>query len=182
MTAVLHMAPVWFDPAALHLSGSRQLPPTPDRFAAPCWHHEPMRKVLWLAGYVWALPVTMLGLMLSMLFARLESVDEEGLLHFVVQSGTPLAWYMRRFHVAAFTVGAVVTYSGADGPRQIRLVRHERAHVLQTLVLGPFFLPLYALASLWQLARGGHPYRDNWFEVRARAAEVPGDRALRLVR
>lgn len=143
---------------------------------------DAMRKVLWLAGYVWALPVTMLGLMLAMLSARLESVDEEGILHFVVQSGGPLGWYMRRFHIAAFTLGAVVTYSGADGPRQIRLVRHERAHVLQTLVLGPLFLPLYVLASLWQLARGRHPYRDNWFEVRARAAEVPGYRTLRLVR
>ncbi len=141
-----------------------------------------MRKVLWFAGYVWALPVTILGLMLALLFTRLESVDEEGILHFVVQPGGPLDWYMRRFHIAAFTIGAVVTYSSADGPRQIRLVRHERAHVMQTLVLGPLFLPLYLLASLWQLARGGHPYRDNWFEVRARAAEVPGYRTLRLVR
>ncbi|MGZ3460475.1 MAG: hypothetical protein ACXU86_18455 [Archangium sp.] len=141
-----------------------------------------MRKVLWLAGYVWALPVTMLGLMLAMLFARLESVDEEGILHFVLQPGGPLDWYMRRFRIAAFAVGAVVTYAGDDGPRQIRLVRHERAHVLQTLVLGPLFLPLYGLASLWQLARGRHPYHDNWFEVRARAAEVPGYRALRLIR
>jgi hypothetical protein len=141
-----------------------------------------MRKVLWFAGYVWALPVTILGLMLAMLFARLESVDEEGILHFVVQPGGPLAWYMRRFHIAAFTIGAAVTYSSADGPRQIRLMRHERAHVLPTLVLGPLFLPLYVLASLWQLSRGGHPYRDNWFEVRARAAEIPGYRTLRLVR
>ncbi|HZH17539.1 MAG TPA: hypothetical protein VE057_24510 [Archangium sp.] len=141
-----------------------------------------MRKVLWFAGYVWALPVTILGLMLAMLFARLESVDEEGILHFVVQPGGPLAWYMRRFNIAAFTIGAVVTYSSADGPRLIRLMRHERAHVMQTLVLGPLFLPLYTLASLWQLTRGGHPYRDNWFEVQARAAEIPGYRTLRLVR
>ncbi|WP_146209917.1 hypothetical protein [Vitiosangium sp. GDMCC 1.1324] len=141
-----------------------------------------MRKVLWLAGYVWALPVTLLGLTLALLFARLESVDEEGILHFVVEPGGLLSWYVRHFHIAAFTLGAVVTYAGADGPRQIRLVRHERAHVVQTLVLGPMFLPLYGLASLWQLARGRHPYRDNWFEVRARAAEVPGTRTLRLVR
>ena len=143
---------------------------------------SPMRKVLWFAGYVWALPVTILGLMLAMLFAHLESVDEEGILHFVVQPGGPLAWSLRRFHIDAFSLGAVITYSTEDGPRQIRLMRHERAHVMQTLVLGPLFLPLYALASLWQLARGGHPYRDNWFEVRARAAEIPGYRTLRLVR
>ncbi len=146
------------------------------------WHHGAMRKVLWLVGYFWALPVTSLGLMLAMLFARLESVDEEYVLHFVVQPGGPLAWYVRRFRISAFTLGAVVTYAGADGPRQVRLVRHERAHVLQTLVLGPLFLPLYGLSSLWQLVHGRHPYRDNWFEVRARAAEVPGCRTLRLVR
>ena len=47
----------------------------------------------------------------------------------------------------------------------------------------PFWFNLIlSLASLWPLARGGPPYRDNWFEVRARAAEVPGYRALRLVR
>ncbi|HYO51522.1 hypothetical protein [Archangium sp.] len=141
-----------------------------------------MRKVLWFAGYVWALPVTIPGLMLAMLFARLESVDEEGILHFVVEPGGPLAWYVRHFNIAAFTLGAVVIYSGADGPRQVRLVRHERVHVMHTLVLGPLFLPLYGLASLWQLAHGRDPYRDNWFEVRARAAEGLGYRALRLVR
>jgi len=141
-----------------------------------------MRKVLWLVGYVWAFPMTMLGLMPALLFARLDSVDEEGILHFVAQPGWPLAWTMSRFGIAAFTLGAVVTYGGADGPRRVRLVRHERAHVVQTLFLGPLFPPLYGLAALWQLARGRHPYRDNWFEVRARAAEVPGYRALHLVR
>jgi len=146
------------------------------------WHHGGMRKVLWLVGYLWAFPVTALGLLFSLLFARLESVDAEYILHFVVQPGTPLAWYMRRFNIAAFTLGAVVTYARDEGPRQVRLVRHERAHVVQTLALGPLFLPLYGLASLWELARGNHPYHDNWFEVRARAAEVPGYRTLRLVR
>jgi hypothetical protein len=141
-----------------------------------------MRKVLWLVGYLWAFPVTALGLLFSLLFARLESVDAEYILHFVVQPGTPLAWYVRRFNIAAFTLGAVVTYAREEGPRQVRLVRHERAHVMQTLALGPLFLPLYVLASLWELVRGNHPYLDNWFEVRARAAEVPGSRSLRLVR
>ncbi|QRO00267.1 hypothetical protein JRI60_15190 [Archangium violaceum] len=141
-----------------------------------------MRKVLWLAGYLWALPVTMVGLLLTLPFAQLDSVDEEGILHFVVVPGSPIGWYMRHFRITAFAVGAVVAYAGADGPRQVRLMRHERAHVVQTLFLGPLFLPLYGLASLWQFARGRHPYRDNWFEVQARAAEVPGYRALRLVR
>jgi hypothetical protein len=44
---------------------------------------------------------------------------------------------------------------------------HERAHVRQCEVWGIFFLPAYALASLWAWARGGHYYRDNWFEVSA---------------
>ncbi len=41
---------------------------------------------------------------------------------------------------------------------------HERAHVRQYEVWGIFFLPAYALASLWAWARGGHYYRENWFE------------------
>jgi hypothetical protein len=141
-----------------------------------------MRKALWLLGHLWALPMTGLGLLLAVPLARLDSMDEEGILHFVVRTGGPLGWYVRRFHIAAFTLGAVVTYASAAGPRQAPLVRHERAHVVQTFLLGPLFLPAYGLASLWQWVRGRHVYHDNWFEVQACAAEAEAERHLRLVR
>ena len=102
--------------------------------------------------------------------------------HFVARPSGWLGRYLHRNHIAAFTIGATVTYADAEGPRQPWLVRHERAHVVQTLVLGPLFLPLYGLASLWSFVRGRHPYLDNVFERQARAAESPARRPLRLVR
>jgi hypothetical protein len=141
-----------------------------------------VRKALWFLGHLWALPVTTLGIVLALPLARLHAVDREGIFHFVVRARGPLGWYVRRFRIAAFTLGAVVTYADPEGPRQPRLVRHEREHVVQTFVFGPLFLPVYGLASLWQWVRGGHAYRDNVFEVRARMAEASVKQELRLVR
>jgi hypothetical protein len=91
------------------------------------------------------------GLVLALPLARLHAVDWEGIFHFVVRAHGPLGWYVRRFRIAAFTIGAVVTYADPEGPRQPRLVRHEREHVVQTFVFGPLFLPFYRLASLWRV-------------------------------
>ncbi len=141
-----------------------------------------LKKLLWLLGHLWALPVTLLGLLIALPFARLHSVDAEGLLHFVARPERWLGRYLRRSNILAFTLGATVTYADAGGLQQPTLVRHERAHVVQTLVLGPLFLPLYGLASLWQFVRGGHPYFDNVFERQAHAAEASARPPLRLVR
>jgi hypothetical protein len=120
---------------------------------------------------VWALPVTALGVLLALPFARLARTTRGGVLHFVAR-GDGLLWRaMRRLSIAAFTLGATVTHADPSGPFDERLVRHEDAHVAQTLVLGPLFLPVYFLASGWAWLRGGDSYRDNWFEVRAREAE-----------
>jgi hypothetical protein len=40
-------------------------------------------------------------------------------------------------------------------------------HVRQYERWGVLFFPLYAASSLWQLARGRDPYRDNRFEREA---------------
>jgi hypothetical protein len=54
---------------------------------------------------------------------------------------------------------------------------HELAHVRQYELVGPLYGPLYLLASLWAIVRGRHYYRDNWFEVQARAIADPAKRA-----
>ncbi|HEY0961273.1 MAG TPA: hypothetical protein VGE69_02845 [Pseudomonadales bacterium] len=46
---------------------------------------------------------------------------------------------------------------------------HERVHVAQYERWGLLFFVAYPLSSLLQLLRGRHPYRDNHFEVEARA-------------
>lgn len=126
---------------------------------------------VWL--YLWALPVTLLG-MLVVLVVRssggvLQRVD--GVLE--AAGGWP-AWVLRRGFpfsgpVAAITLGHVVVgVSLAD----LALTRaHERAHVRQFERWGTLMLVLYPLAGLFVWARGGNPYRDNPFEREARAAE-----------
>jgi hypothetical protein len=133
-----------------------------------------MRPLLLALGHLWALPNTLLGLLIALPFARFARAEPGGVLHFVTRARGPLAWWLRRFHVAAFTLGAVVTHDCEAGPRDVLLLAHERAHVWQTFVLGPLFLPVYFLASGWAWARGGDAYRDNWFEVHARRAERRG--------
>jgi hypothetical protein len=66
---------------------------------------------------------------------------------------------------SALTLGHVVFgLSSADLERSRS---HERVHVRQYAVWGPFFLPAYGLSSLWQRLRGRDPYRDNYFERQA---------------
>jgi hypothetical protein len=68
----------------------------------------------------------------------------------------------------AITLGHVVI---AASPRAMRRWRaHEREHVRQCERWGPLFFPAYLLAGAWQWLRGRSAYRDNPFEVAARAA------------
>ncbi len=68
----------------------------------------------------------------------------------------------------AQTLGAFVL---SREPLPEATVRHELVHVRQWARLGPLFLPLYGAGSLRAMLRGGDPYRDNVFEIAARAAE-----------
>ena len=45
---------------------------------------------------------------------------------------------------------------------------HERVHVRQCELWGPFFLPAYFLASLWAVVNGRGAYHGNYFEQQAR--------------
>ena len=124
--------------------------------------------------YLWALPATLLG-MLVVLVARgsggmLQRVD--GVLE--VAGGWPAIVLRRGFpfsgSVAAITLGHVVV--GASLTDLTTTRAHERAHVRQFERWGALLLVMYPLAGLLAWLRGGHPYRDNVFECEARAAEI----------
>jgi len=124
--------------------------------------------------YLWALPVTLVGLLVALLArasgGRLQRVD--GVLE--AAGGWP-AWLLRRGFpfsgaVAAMTLGHVVV--GVSRGALTATRAHERAHVRQFERWGVLLLGLYPLAALLAWVRGGHPYRDNWFECEARAAEA----------
>lgn len=119
--------------------------------------------------YLWAGPVTVVGLGLAMLAlprgrARLIGgvIEVEGpVLRLALCRLIPLAG-----GAAAITVGHVVMGRDREALDQTRT--HERAHVRQYERWGVLFVPAYLLASVWARARGGHAYLDNVFEREAR--------------
>jgi len=123
--------------------------------------------------HLWALPYTLVGLVIAAL-ARASGGTVA-----VTQGGVVEAWggvleQLPRIRLAggigAITIGHVVLATHA---RQMDWSRvHERAHVRQYETWGPFFLPAYLVASLAVRLRGGNAYTDNRFERGAREAEA----------
>lgn len=122
-----------------------------------------------LLRYLWASPTTLIGIMIVLAlrrrgrFAVVDGVIEAHgpLIRRALASLTPLAG-----GACAMTLGHVVI---AQDARALDVTRaHERVHVRQYEVWGPFFLPAYLLAGLWAFMQGGHPYVDNRFERDAR--------------
>ncbi len=113
-----------------------------------------MRRWLVVLGNVWTAPNSLLGLTLGVL--AIPSGARPGHIE-----GALTFRCMPRF-TGALTLGCVVLHAGASldvtvptyaaracrapGPC-VRLGDHERAHVLQYLVLGPLFLPVYFLCG-----------------------------------
>lgn len=122
---------------------------------------------------LWAFPVTVFGLAIA-LVARASGGNVkcvEGVLE--VSGGWPARVLVRGFPfsgaVAAMTLGHVVI--GVSGAALTATRAHERAHVRQFERWGGLMLVLYPLAGAWAGIRGLHPYRDNLFEIQARAQE-----------
>jgi hypothetical protein len=121
-------------------------------------------------AYAWAAPTSAVGLVLSALalpgghFRLVDGVLEVcgGWLPAVLRRATPLAR-----GATAVALGHVVLARDAACLAGSRA--HERAHVRQAERWGPFFLPAYLVAGAVQLLKGRDPYRDNPFEVEARA-------------
>ncbi|MEA2694406.1 MAG: hypothetical protein QOJ16_3793, partial [Acidobacteriota bacterium] len=114
--------------------------------------------------YAWASPVTALGL-LAALLTLLTGGEVRRRAGTLEVHGGFARWFLRRRLILAqaMTLGHVIlgiSPTALDACRE-----HERAHVRQCEQWGPFFLPAYALASLWAWLLGGHYYRDNWFEI-----------------
>ncbi len=129
-------------------------------------------------GYLWAAPVSALGVALALLAlacgARLRA--RRGCVECVGgELGQLAAALPRPLGFVAITLGHVVLAANDEVLERFRA--HEHAHVRQYERWGALLLPAYLLASLWQLARGGAPYRDNWFERDARRREREGGAA-----
>ncbi len=125
------------------------------------------------AGVIWALPNTILGLVLTIL--ALCTGGRAAMVNGVVEShGGALGFLLRRLvpirgGASAMTLGHVV--AGRDPASLERTRAHERVHVRQYERWGPFFLPAYLVATLIATVKGRHYYHDNHFERAARKPE-----------
>jgi hypothetical protein len=130
---------------------------------------DSMRAVARLLRYAWALPATLVGLLVAMIAlcagATLRRVEGA----FEVAGGrVDRLVALLPFQFAAITFGHVII--GIDHA-VLRLARdHEHVHVRQYERWGVLFFPLYLGSSLVQLVRGRDPYLHNRFEREAYAA------------
>lgn len=129
---------------------------------------------LW--GYLWALPVSLVGVVFALL-ARISGgryLSRDGVLE--VTGGWPAKLLCRGFPfcgpAAAITLGHVVL--GASQHALDTTRSHERVHVRQYERWGIFFVLAYPLAGAWAWLKGGNPYWDNIFERQAREQEQSG--------
>ncbi|HET9950388.1 MAG TPA: hypothetical protein VFS09_01210 [Candidatus Eisenbacteria bacterium] len=116
------------------------------------------------AGYLWACPNTLLGLLLALVTLGGGRLALSGGAVEVTGRGVRrlLGRLPVRGEVLAVTLGHVVLARDAAVMERVR--DHERVHVRQYALWGPFFLPAYAAASLLAIARRRDPYRENRFE------------------
>ena len=128
-----------------------------------------------LVGIVWALPLTLVGLLLA-----LPVLAYRGEVRLVRSARAPAllfsgraADYMLERHpfgaMCAMAIGHVVIAERSSLTR--RILTHELAHVRQAACWGILFPFVYLGASAWALLRGQDAYWNNVFEIAARKAE-----------
>ena len=116
-------------------------------------------------GYLWASPVTAVGLVLAALAALTGGkVRTRG--GVVEVHGGWERWLLTGNRLwtggAAMTLGHVIL--ARDEACLDRSRPHELGHVRQFERWGPFLLPAYWLIAAWLKCRGYHPYLDHPFE------------------
>ncbi|GAC1406188.1 MAG: hypothetical protein NVSMB6_02020 [Burkholderiaceae bacterium] len=141
--------------------------------------------MLALVGVVWALPLSLLGLIIAVpvllaggqvtieLASRTSSAgSRRGLLPALLVRGRVGDFLLAHHPFGAMqgmAVGHVVIVHRDATLR--RLLAHEMAHVAQAACWGVLFPFAYLSASAWAFSRGRDGYWDNVFEVAARKAE-----------
>ena len=134
--------------------------------------------VITAVAYVWAFPVTLVGLLFNgvlCLFRQVVYVRRYKLV--VVWATKKDSWYEKTFWAkwAGSTIGACITLR-SDYADNEPTFKHETIHVRQCYRLGVFQPLCYGLilAAIKLGCPAGKPYYDNPFEVEARREEKNG--------
>lgn len=125
---------------------------------------------------LWALPCTMLGLMLAVFGgARLRFETDVRTLEFTAPAKGPWPWFFRRADFAAITIGEVIVWRDLHAMHDRHLAAHELRHVAQYRRLGIFFFIVYPLLSLLAVVMGREVHGGNWLEMDAKLAANEGE-------
>jgi hypothetical protein len=130
--------------------------------------HTYRTPIFKLIDYAWAIPNTALGILLGLVMLALG-----GRVHIVAgvaefhggHVGNFFASRPPPFCFGAVTLGHVIL--GTCHKELCALRAHEHVHVKQYEQWGVFFLPAYALSSLWEILHGRNGYSNNFFERQA---------------
>ena len=125
-----------------------------------------------LPGYIWALPVTIVGVLIALVWYRCHSWRiSDGCIECVVSRGAP-----RKVWWAGQCWGNLVMY-GLESDRQHSSIRiHERVHTVQVFIGGVFMPLAYAAMYLYdriRLPNWRSAYRSNPFEAMAYDRDEP---------
>jgi hypothetical protein len=127
--------------------------------------------LLLLVRYVWALPNTLVGVLLVP--CALWPGGGMRLLDGVLEVHGPLISSLLRHAVPLRSGASAITFGhivlGRDRVSLDAARDHERVHVRQCEIWGPAFIPAYLLAALWALVNGTGAYSGNYFERQAEA-------------
>lgn len=136
--------------------------------------HRVLRLAGSLLGILWALPLTLPGLLLAIpvLLARGHLRLIMAPTPAAIVSG-PFADFLLARHpfgaMCAMAIGHLIIAEQQGLTRQI--LTHELTHVRQAALWGVVFPFAYLAASLWARLRGRDAYWHNVFEIEARKAE-----------
>lgn len=126
------------------------------------------RGTLAIARYAWALPATLVGLLLSLLAFAVGARGRmvEGAIEIAGgRVARCLLALPRCCHFDAITFGHVIIGVNHETLAGCRF--HEHVHIRHYERWGVLFFPLYLLSSFFQIVRGHNPYLDNSFEREA---------------
>lgn len=94
-------------------------------------------------GFMWALPNTLLGLVVGALTFQAPRIHGGAIVFDRGPRG--VTWLLRAMNRTALTLGFVIV---SAAPVEGRLLAHERHHVRQSMLWGPLFVPVYLALAI----------------------------------
>ena len=111
-------------------------------------------------GFVWAMPNTLLGLVVGALTFQAPRIHGGAIVFDRGPRG--VTRLLRAMNRTAMTLGCVIV---SAAPVEGRLLAHERHHIRQSMLWGPLFVPVYLALAI------PFGYRRHPMERAARRAE-----------